>query len=188
MKKTRLLGGLAVIALGFTAAAAAAAQQPTDRPAARTLRADTDGDGRLSQAEFVARRIERLRAADADSDGVVSADERRAALQARLTQHAATRFERLDADKDGVVSRAEFEAAQGRRGPRMRAHHGRRDGGRAGRAASPVTIADAEARMVRAFARLDADGDGYITSEERRAGRRPGHGARQASPSAPASE
>src|SRR5690606_24275210 len=155
MKKTRLLGGLAVIVLALTAGAAAAAQQPTDRPAARTLRADADGDGRLSRAEFVARRIERLRAADTDGDGVVSADEWRAALQARRTQHAAARFERLDADKDGVVSRAEFDAAQGGRGPRMRGHHGRRDGGRAGRASAPVTIAEAETRMLRAFDRLD---------------------------------
>ena len=75
---------------------------------------------------------------------------------------------------------------------------------RAGRMADrgPVVIAEAEARATAAFARLDADQDGFVTAAERqatRAGRREhrrermaerraARRAQQASPPAPASE
>ncbi len=184
MKTTRLLGGLAALAL-VAVGGVAAAQQASDRPAARGMRADEDGDGRLSQAEFMARRLDRLRAADANGDGSVSADERRAAREARRARRADARFDRLDADKDGAVTRAEFDAAHAERG--MRGHRGHRGA----RAAGPVVIADAEARAARTFARLDADGDGYVAADERRAARQAarGHGrGHMASPPAPASE
>ncbi|MFP5296979.1 MAG: EF-hand domain-containing protein, partial [Alphaproteobacteria bacterium] len=107
------------------------------------------------------------------------------------------RFDRLDADKDGAVTRAEFDAAhaaRGDRGPRgMRGRHG--GGARAGMsAAGPVEIAGIESRAAAAFARLDADRDGYLTVEERRAGgrgmraHRRGQMAPQASPQTPSSE
>ncbi|HEY0103433.1 MAG TPA: hypothetical protein VGB60_08195, partial [Brevundimonas sp.] len=71
MKNTIIIAA----AMAVLAAGAAAAQQA---PAARGLRADTDGDRRISQSEFVARRVDRLTAADANRDGSVTADERRA--------------------------------------------------------------------------------------------------------------
>lgn len=186
MKTSLLIGGLAALVL---AAGGAVAQQAPERPAAGPARADADGDGRISQAEFVGRRLERLRAADADGDGAVSAEERGAARQAHRATRMAARFDRLDADRDGVLSRAEFETARG--GARTRAHG--RNAARPMRAASPVAIADAEARLTQAFARLDTDGDGYVTQVERRAARAASRANRrapaaQASPSAPASE
>lgn len=196
MNRTPLLGGLAALAI-VAAGGAAVAQQATSRPAPSHLRADADGDGRLSQAEFVGRRLDRLRAADANGDGSVSADERQAVRQAHRAARAAARFERLDADKDGAITRAEFDAARaarGHRGPRvMRGRHG--DAARPGmRAAAPVAIAGVEARAAEAFARLDTDRDGYLTAEERRAGRhglrghRRGHMSTQASPPTSSSE
>ncbi|MGZ9099747.1 MAG: EF-hand domain-containing protein [Brevundimonas sp.] len=208
MNRTLLVGGLAALTLA-AAGGAAFAQQTPDRPA-RAMRADADGDRRLSQAEFVGQRLQRLSAADANRDGSVTAEERRAAAQARRAGRADARFDRLDADDDGAVSRAEFDAARearGERGPRMmRGHRGPGRGhgpAHAGmgrmEARGPIVIADVQARTEQAFARLDADRDGFITAAERQAGRQgmreqrrgrmAAHRAeRQASRQAPASE
>ncbi|HZW15867.1 MAG TPA: EF-hand domain-containing protein [Brevundimonas sp.] len=209
MKRTLLVGALAALTLAAAAGGAAVAQQSPERPHARVLRGDADGDHRLSQAEFVARRVARLTAADADRDGSVTADERRAAAETRRAGRADARFDRLDADDDGVISKAEFDArreARAERGQRpVRAHRGAaRRTRHAARmeARGPVVIAEAQARAETAFVRLDADRDGYVTVEERRsaradrrehrrerrAERRAARQAQQASPSAPASE
>lgn len=208
MHKTLLAGCLSALAL--TAAGAAVAQQAL----AGSVRADTDGDSRLSRAEFVNRRVERLTAMDTNGDGSVSLDERRAAMQARLTARANARFDRLDADGDGAVSRAEFDVAdearrevRAERGPRpMRAHRGPARGQHgSGRieVSGTVIITDVQARAEQAFTRLDADEDGFITADEARTGRQAMHQQRrermierravrqtqrQASPQAPASE
>ncbi len=208
MQKTLLVGGLA--ALMLASAGVALAQQAPARP----MRADADGDSRLSQAEFVGQRVQRLTAIDANHDGSVTVDERRAAMQVRMAGRADARFDRLDANDDGSVSRAEFDAAReaGRearadRGPRpMRAHRGPARGQRGMarmEARGPVAIADVQTRAEQAFTRLDADHDGFVTAAEGRAGRqamrehrrarmterRAAHQAhRQASPPAPASE
>lgn len=195
MRKTLMAGALAALTLA-AAGGVAIAQQAPERPQARALRADADGDQRLSRAEFVEARVQRLAAADADRDGSVTREERRAAHQARRAGRADARFERLDADNDGVISKSEFDArrehraeARGDRGPR-RAHRG------------PVVIAEAQARAETAFARLDADRDGFVTAAERQAvradrreqrrermlERRAARQAQQASPPAPASE
>lgn len=205
MKKTLLIGGLA--ALTLAAGGAAFAQQTPDRPAG-TMRADADGDGRISRAEFVGQRLQRLSAADANGDGSVTADEMRAAAQARTAGRADARFDRLDANNDGMVGRAEFDAvreARAERGPRaMRAHRGHGQGHGQGRmnrmeARGPMAIADAQARTEQAFARMDADNDGYVTAGERQSARQTmreqrrermaaRRAERQASPQASASE
>ena len=205
MNKTLLVGGLAALTLAAATGTAFAQQAP-----ARSMRADTDGDSRLSQSEFVGRRVEQLTRVDADHDGSVTADERRAAMQARMAGRADARFDRLDADDDGIVSRAEFDGAReagsearaergGRpmrvRGAAARGHRGmaRREG------RGPVVIADVQARAEQNFARLDADHDGFVTAAEGRAARQTmrehrrermeaRRAARQASPQAPASE
>jgi len=209
MHKTLLVGGLAALALAAAGGMAFAQQAP-----ARGMRADTDGDSRLSRTEFVGQRVQRLTAMDADRDGSVTADERRAGMQARMAGRADARFDRLDANDDGAVSRAEFDSARENarearadRAPRpMRAHRGPARGQRGmGRmqARGPVVIADVQVRAEQAFTRLDADNDGFVTAVEGRAGRqamreqrrermterRAAHQAqRQASPPAPASE
>ncbi|MDP1912976.1 EF-hand domain-containing protein [Brevundimonas sp.] len=204
MHKTLLVGGLA--ALMLASAGTAFAQQAPARP----MRADADGDSRLSRAEFVGQRVQRLAAADADHDGSVTTEERRAAMQTRMASRADARFDRLDANNDGAVSRTEFDAARaaGRearadRGPRpMRPHRGPGRGQRGMarmEARAPVVIADVQARAEQAFTRLDADHDGFVTAAEGRVGRQAmrehrrermsqRRAARQASPQAPASE
>ena len=199
MKKALLVGGVAAVIVAVSGVAVAqSVQQSGERPQARGLRADADGDQRLSQAEFVGARVDRLAAADTNGDGSVTPEERRAVALARRDQRAEARFDRLDADDDGVISKAEFDARRDARAER---------GGRPGRAhragtRGPVVIADARARAEAAFTRLDSDRDGFITGAERQAvradrrqqrhermmERRAARRAQQPSPSAPASE
>lgn len=71
---------------------------------------DTDGDARVSRAEFDAHRAQCFEDSDADDDGFVTVTE----MEARQGQgvHAIrrTRFVGADADRDGKLSRAEFDA------------------------------------------------------------------------------
>lgn len=172
MRKTHIAAAMAVLTLA--GAGAAIAQQ-----APRAARADANGDGRVSQAEFVGQRVQRLTAADANRDGSVTPEEMRAVMQARMAERQAARFDQLDTDRNGSLSRAEFtarparaEGAEHRGG--MRGHHrmGRHGGARGehAQARGPVVIAEAQAKTEQAFARLDANRDGYVTAEERRAG------------------
>lgn len=212
MRKTFLAGALAALTLA-AAGGAAMAQQALAQPP-RALRADVDGDGRISQAEFVGRRLQRLTAADADRDGSVTPEEVRATAQARMAQRADTRFQRLDANSDGSISRAEFDGARAARAEARpqriarpaRMHRGATRMARRGQrmeARGPVSIVEAQGKAEQAFVRLDADRDGFLTAAERRAGmqavreqrrermteRRAARQAqRQASPPAPASE
>ena len=206
MRKTLLTG---VVVLGLAAAAGVAtAQQPAERPA-RALRADADLDGRISRAEFVDRRVQRLSSADANGDGAVSREEMQAQRRAGHQQRAEARFARLDADSDGRLTREEFTAVRvlraddaarlGRDRARAGRHGPRGPQGGARAQGEPVVIADVQAKTAQAFARMDADNDGFITAEERRAGMRSARqdrrermaerrAAREASPQTPASE
>ena len=199
MNKTLLLGGLAVLSLSVAGGAAVAQQAP--RHAAQNA-------APMSRADFVERRVSRLTAADTNRDGTVTVEERRAARQAQHAARAAARFDRLDADKNGALSREEFSARpqRGERGDRARMNRGGRHGGHMARGAAmgergPVEIAEARTKAEEAFARLDANRDGVVTADERRAGmermreqrqerREARRAARavQASPSTPASE
>ena len=82
MKHAILAGALA--ALTVAAGGVALAQQAPAHPRTpHAMRADADGDGRISQAEFVGRTVERLTVVDANSDGSVAPEEMRAVAQAR---------------------------------------------------------------------------------------------------------
>ncbi|MBX3477942.1 MAG: EF-hand domain-containing protein [Brevundimonas sp.] len=168
--KTRLIAACA--AAFFLAPAAGALAQDAPRQGAPTRHAsriDTDNDGRISRAEFLSR-IDRMAAQDTDADGTLSRDERRAAMQARMTQRRAEAFARLDADGDGVISRAEFDAPRAKAGaaPRMRpGPHSRRGSIRS----ASLDLNQMRDRAAQAFDRMDADSDGYLSADERRAAR-----------------
>ena len=170
--KALIIGGAAVLAL----AGIAVAQQT---PGARL--GDTDGDQRISREEFLARHLQRFDRGDQNRDGTVTGDEMQAAHAARRAEIRGRMFDRLDADSDGSISRAEFEAQAGQREGRRGDHHrrGRRGWGHVEVAADGVTRAEAEARATARFARMDADGDGYVTAADREARRERRHGARR---------
>ena len=109
-------------------------QELTSARSGMVMRADSDGDGLVTEAELeamleeqaaarVARLIERL---DGNEDGAISAEEiaaaREAAADERREARAQRLFDRVDADGDGESSAAEFDAArerfQDRRGGR----------------------------------------------------------------------
>lgn len=210
MKKS--FSGMAVLASALAVSGAAMAQAPVQAPDARPHHAQMVEP--VSKADFVQRRVERLRAADANSDGQVTAEEMRTYAQARRAERRAARFDRLDANNDGVLDREEFNTprARGERGERGEGMGGRHGGGRNHRDANmrgmargggsrfPIVIADVERRANEAFARMDANSDGVLTQDERRAAMRAnrgdmrqGHEQRRArtpaaSRSAPASE
>ena len=123
--------------------------------------------------------------------------------QAKRAERRAAMFDRLDANKDGSISRTEFDAPRAEhvgRGHRGGMHGGAQRMGRNGEGRAPIVITEAEQKASEAFARLDANRDGTLTGEERRAGmqarraemREKRHERRQAapaaSPSTPASE
>lgn len=181
MRKTLLATGAAgVLAI---LAGAAVAQTATQTPRApHAMRADADSDGRISRDEFVQGRVARLTAIDANRDGSVSAEEMRSGIDTRRNQQVSARFEAADTDGNGLLSREEFVSARGERGERAgRGGHGRggehggwrgaRMGGAERGMRGPVAIAHVQARTTAAFARLDTDGDGYVTGQERQTAR-----------------
>lgn len=76
-----------------------------------------------------------------------------------MERRAEERFARLDTDNDGVVTLAEIEAAGGR-GGRMLARSDADGDGR-------ITRAEARAGTADMFRRMDANGDGVISEDER---------------------
>jgi len=172
--KKRFLTGLGAIALAAVAGVATAQVAPAP------MRADPDRQ--ITRADFVDVRVARLTALDANSDGTVSVEERAVAMQARRAQRANARFAKLDANSDGAISRAEFDAghaARPDRGPRAdRAghrggpRHAMRGPGRPeakGRERGPVVISDVAAKLGERFDKMDANRNGVISAEERRA-------------------
>jgi Ca2+-binding EF-hand superfamily protein len=104
---------LAAVALSLLTAPAAHAQ--TEQTRAERPSMDPDGDGRISRAEMTAAALARFDRLDADRNGTVTAEERRARFDARrgardgeVRRGAAARF---DANGDGQVSRAEYDQA-----------------------------------------------------------------------------
>lgn len=89
--------------------------------AARMIgRADTDKNGKISQAEFRAAAASRFARADTDRDGTIEAGERQGKWGKRGGRGGGARMlARLDTDRDGAISQAEFVAGAQQRFQKM---------------------------------------------------------------------
>ena len=111
-------------------------------------------------------RLERLKAADTNGDGMISRTE--AAALPRLAE----RFDVVDGNGDGQLTRDELRFARQQAGGGGFIRHLDKDGD--GKVSKAEALAGAEAR----FNRADADEDGFLTSEELAAARGKRHGHR----------
>ena len=132
---SRSLFAVAVAASAMPAIAQNAPPRPD--PTAIFARMDTNSDGRISRAEYVAARSQRFGQLDHDRDGVVTrSDFPRAAgnpqasarldallgeadgngdgkvTRQELKKAPAPGFDRVDANRDGYVTRAELQAVR----------------------------------------------------------------------------
>lgn len=72
--------------------------------------ADLNKDGEITKAEFVAHANARFSKTDANSDGVVTSEERRAERERRKAERSDAHFSKMDSNGDGLISKAEFDA------------------------------------------------------------------------------
>lgn len=151
-------------------------------------RMDSDGDGRVTQEEWSATKLERFEKGDLDGDGRVTPEEMQQARQA----HRAARFAKKDADGDGLLSPEEVswmdadrfakkdadgDGYLGADELRHRKHGAKRE--KLGRRMlaridtdedGAISRAEAEAAAQGFFEKLDADQDGAVTKAELREG------------------
>jgi hypothetical protein len=176
MKKLSIYAGL----MAFSAMSASAIYAAPDG------RADQDGNRVVTKAEAMAAADAVFAKMDANADGTLNEGDKTAML--------AKRFAAIDTDKNDSISQAEFMAAHEMLGERrmsrrekrmehrkMSKRH-KREGGRGGpmdmmaRADSngDKAISQPEFRAAAAarFAKADANKDGRITPDERKAGRK----------------
>ncbi len=136
-------GAAAIVLLSATIGSAAFADRGPrggDGPGEMMLQMfdtiDADKDGKITEAEIEAYRAAEFKAADTNSDGVLSADElaqkQIAQMTARAANRAARMIEELDDNGDGSLSADEMN-------PNMRE---------------------------RLFSRIDTDGDGAVSKDE----------------------
>ena len=180
MRKTVFFAAGAGFAIVATAVGIAAAQPPEAGRAGRDV----------TRQEVIERVDQTFGRLDADRDGRVTTDERRAARERRRAEMADRMFDRLDANGDGSITREELRegrSQRGRRGMRM-AGPGGADGpgfrgngenerrgpgmrGRRGAGAREITREEMRERALARFDRMDLDRNGTLTAEERRQAR-----------------
>lgn len=148
--------GFAFVAMAALLAGSAQAQQaPQKTPAKTQERAPAP----VTKAEAQARAAKIFDRLDANHDGKLDGADREARRQARL----ASLFDRIDTNHDGAISKQEFTAAHDR------PPHDRKWGEGA---EHPAVTRDAFlATALQRFDAQDANHDGTVTPEERRAAR-----------------
>lgn len=169
MRLTAALLGLAAV----FATPVLAQPSPTPRAPSPAMR-DIEPQQRT---EVEARLRARLGAMDTNKDGTVSTDEMRSYAQTESKARYDREFADMDADRNGQISRAEFDAqhanrptARGMGG--MRAMAGMRGGDVSGMGfpgGQGMVINDVVADVLQRFDATDANKDGRVSPEERRA-------------------
>jgi Ca2+-binding EF-hand superfamily protein len=158
-KKAMLIGGIAVLALAVPAIAQMA---KPDRP----VQTRTEAEAKVRQ---------HFAMIDADKDGFVTAQDMSAMRGAAMSKM----FERMDTDKNGSISRAEFDAMHTGGNHRMGGGHDMKMGRSGGRIMmmadtdkdGRVALTEAVNGAMAMFDKADANKDGTLTAEERRAAR-----------------
>ncbi len=131
---TGLLAGLVAVsglAFSINAQARDAGPMPPHGDRARWEKSaafkaiDTDGDGKLSEAEIRAFAAARTAEIDTNKDGIISPEEIQAFHDRQREKMRQARLVRMDENKDGVISAEEYQRhlADG-----MLRHNGKRDG------------------------------------------------------------
>ena len=148
----KILFPLGAVLLGCAFAGASLAQEAAPTPAAPAgdpaaafvAQHDTDGDGRISQAEALAPADARFREVDANGDGGVTADEARALFEARVPKEMQEKLKERGLEDPGGAFVQSLDANQ--------------DG--------QVDLAESQAPTVSSFQAMDGDGDGFATADE----------------------
>ena len=178
-------------------------------PARFTERMDRNGDGRVEASELPPRMAERLGAADANRDGVLSVTE----ITAHMEAQRAARFARMDSNSDGAVTADEVgprwehlqvadadhngrvsaaELQQARASGALRGGHGRGRGMHGGRDGAgfvqrfdrngngSIEVSELPPRMAEHLGAADTNRDGTLSADELRIHREQRRAARQA--------
>ncbi len=164
-----LLGAVGAATL---ATAGAVVAQPAGAPGGPRMERPTGPETRAEAQERATRAFARM---DANGDGVLNDKDREA--------REAKRFDMIDTNSDGVLSREEFSAGHGKmrgklmqrdgKGPKM----GQKRGpgghgpmmGKMANAGGQVTQAEFTAIALERFDKIDTNGDGTVSAEERKA-------------------
>lgn len=176
-------------------------------------KADTDGNGTLTRAEAQAHATQRFAKMDFNKDGKVDAADR----TAKRAEMQAKKFATLDADGNGSISQAEWnnkgaeraakraervakraeagEVGEGKRhamrGHGKRGGHHAMHGGMMAKADTngdkAISQAEFQTAALARFDAADANKDGQVTAEERKAQRGEWR-AKRAAPTAPAGQ
>ena len=162
---------------------------------------DLNGDTAIDRTEFLSAANQKFSAMDANADGVVTKDERRAFRLLKREELAQKRFAKTDANADGFISQQEYDAARAERAEyhkslrserhNLHASTAENRGGEYGERTrfrpdangdGVVDVAEHTTAAEHKFARLDKDGNGVLSQDELNSGkrhvrkRRRGHG------------
>jgi hypothetical protein len=107
MKNNLIRGTIIVLTAGLLATGAIAARKNWEE---RFNRLDTDKDGKISQQEMKVGRIAHFKEMDKNGDGMVTKEEHKAFVFAKMEPRLDKRFQKMDTDNDGEISAEEFAA------------------------------------------------------------------------------